>query len=174
MTKKVRNWSLITGVIVFLVVFFVFVLGPLVEKINKVQQKMRASELEVKESLRVQVQKEEIIEEYKKYESYLKQAGISERERIGNFLKELERISQEANLSVISLNPSEVVEEAQSVVYSADFKAEGGMEEVLFFFNKIQESKLLIRVDDFSLSPKDKTATGLKLDVKVGMSLPRN
>lgn len=174
MNKKVRNWSLSAGGIVFLVVFVVFVLEPLIERINKIQQGIRVAELEVKEGLRVQAQKKEIVEEYKKYGHYIKQAGISVREKTGNFLKELERTSQEANLSVISLTPSEILENGQKTHYRADFKAEGDMEEVLFFFNKIQESKLLIKVDKFSLSPKDKTATDLKLDAKIGMSLPRN
>ena len=143
MNKKIRNWGLIAGGIVLIVVFIVFILGPLVEKINRIQKGIKVAELEVKEGLRVQIQKKEIMEEYKKYEPYLKNAGISVRERTGNFLKELERTSQEANLSVNSLTPSEITEDSQKIVYGADFKSEGDMEEILFFFSKIQDDAIL-------------------------------
>ncbi len=173
MNKKLKNIVFGACVVIFVLVFSVFVIMPLTKKIKKVQQDVRLAEAKVRNGLIVQSRKEEIIVEYKKFQSYLTQAGESERQRVGSFLKELERISQEANLSVTSLNPQKVKDQDSSLLYSADLKAEGDIEEILFFFSKIQESKLLVKVDKFSLSPKDRAANILSLDAKIGMSLPQ-
>ncbi len=173
MSKRVRNIVLGLAGLTFIGLLFIFVFKPLMEKINKVQQDIRLAEAEVKRSLGVQSKKEEIIQEYKKYKPYLTQAGITERQRIGTFLKELERTTQEANLSVTSLNPQEVQAQDNSLFYGADLKAEGDIEEILFFFSKIQESKLLVKINKFSLTPKDEAANTLSLDAKIGMSLPK-
>ena len=173
MNKKLKNIAFGVCGIIFLLVFSVFVIRPLTKRIKRVQQDVRLAEAKVRNSLTVQNRKEEIVAEYGKYKLYLTQAGTSERQRVGSFLKELERISQEANLSVTSLNPQKVKDQDNSLLYSADFKAEGDIEEILFFFSKIQESKLLVKVDKFSLSPKDRAANILSLDAKIGMSLPQ-
>jgi len=174
MNKKLRNTVFSIIGIVFVFLLFGFILRPLVKKINKVQQDIRLAEARVRKGLIVQAKKDDIIEEYKRYKFYLNQKGISERQKVGNFLKELERISQEANVSVTSLNPQETKAEDELRFYSADLKAEGDIEEILFFFSKLQESKLLVGVDKFSLSPKDKAANILVLDAKLSMSLPQD
>ena len=173
MNKKLRNIALSLAGLVLVGLLFIFVFKPLIQKIDKVGQSVRLAEAQIKKSLIVQSRKEEIAQEYKKYQPYLSQAGTTERQRLGTFLKELERISQEANLSVTSLNPQEVKIQDESLFYGADLKAEGDIEEILFFFSKIQESKLLVKVDKLSLSPKDKAANILSLDAKIGMSLPQ-
>jgi len=174
MDKKLRNIVLSIVGLIFIGLLFVFVFKPLMEKISKIKQDIRLAEAEVKRSLAVQSRKEEIAQEYKKYQPYLIQAGATERQRIGTFLKELERTTQEANLSVTSLNPQDVQVQDGSLFYGADLKAEGDIEEILFFFSKIQESKLLIEIDKFSLTPKDEAANTLSLDAKIGMFLPQD
>lgn len=171
MSKKLRNTAFSLGGLVFIFLLFGFVLRPLMEKINKVQQDVKLAEARVRKGLTVQAKKDDIIKEYKIYKFYLNQKGISERQKLGNFLKELERISQEANLSITNLNPRDTKTEEEILLYSADLKAEGDIEEILFFFSKVQESKLLVRVDKFSLSPKGKSANLLIFDAKIGMFL---
>ncbi len=171
--KREKNWLLAGGGgIVFVFVFINMVLKPLVDKVQQIQKKLKITEIEVKEALQVQARKDKILEEYNSYQGYLKQEDYSDQEIVGNFLKELEKIAQKSNISVISLSPSEPTEKESYKVYNADLRAEGDIEEVLNFFSAIQESKLLIKIEKFSVSPKDEKAAELKLDAKISMFMP--
>ncbi|RKY41107.1 MAG: hypothetical protein DRP85_07190 [Candidatus Makaraimicrobium thalassicum] len=173
--KKVKKkWILAAGgaaVFMFVLVSMVYI--PLVDKMDEVRRKVKGIELRVKEGLRVQMRKDQIQEDYNKYRIYLKQQDYSDQEIVGNFLKELEQIARESNISVISLGPSEPEKEERDYkIYTASLKAEGDMEQVMNFFNGIRGSKLVMKVERFSLAPKAKDAYELKLSAKISMIIP--
>ena len=169
---KYKSIATVIGAVIIVLLFINFVLKPLVYKITSVQEKIKQAELQLKEGLKVQAQKDEILNAYNRYQEYLKQEDLPEREIVGNFLEELEKIAQQSRVSVISLSPSGVEEKDSFKIYNADFRAEGKMPQLLAFFNKVQQSKLLIKVYELSMSPKDKIALELKLDAKISMIIP--
>jgi len=170
---KSKNRNIIIISLVAIIILAIFVIKPLINKIESIQKNLRFAEVGIKESLQVKTQKIDIENEYLQYEMYLNEAGSSKRERIGNFLKEIERLSQEADISITNLSPLETEEKEGLDAYGADFKSEGGIEDILFFINKIQESKMLIKLDSFSFSPKNDAASILKLNAKIVMVLPQ-
>ncbi len=160
------------GGILFIFMFVNLGLRPLASKIGQIQQEVKIAELKLKEGLSIQMRKDQIIDEYNRLQTYLKQGDYSEQEIVGSFLKELERLTQQSNISVISLSPAEAKERENRKVYNADLRAEGDIEGILNFFNRIQESRLLIKIEKLSLSPKDKDAIELELDTKISMVRP--
>lgn len=170
--KREKNWILIVGGIICIYILFAIVLKPLVDKVKQLRREIKLTEVKLKEGLIVQVRKDRIRKEYDRYQIYLKQENRSEQEIIGNFLKELEKLAQESRLSVISLSPSENTQSENRKVYNADFRAEGNIKGILNFFSNVQKSRLLMKIDKFTVASKDKRSVNLKLNAKISTVIP--
>ncbi len=170
--SKQKNIAFIVGGIIITLLFVNFVIKPLVEKIATLSKQIKLAQAQLKEGLNIQSQKDTILEAYNRYQVYLKQENLSEREIVGNFLEELEKIAQQSRLSVLSLSPSDAESQNDIQIYNADFRAEGKMTQLLDFFNRVQKSRLLIDIKRLTMAPKDKNAIVLKLDAKISMTIP--
>ncbi|MBL7130562.1 MAG: hypothetical protein ISS45_04035 [Candidatus Omnitrophica bacterium] len=161
---------IIIGIVILVLV--VIVLKTLIGKISQLQQEIKITQLEIKEDLKIQVRKDKILKEYDIYQPYLKDQGDDEQKIKSNFLKDLEKIAQNSDISIVSLSPSESSEEETYNIYYADFKGEGAIEDILNFLGKIQESKSLIKIDRLDVSSKGRDTEKLKLDAKISISIP--
>ena len=57
-------------------------------------------------------------------------------------------------------------------MFRAKLRAEATNQEVLTFFSRIEQSQLLIRVEQFSLTPKDDQASTLRLETTISLAVP--
>ena len=109
--------------------------------------------------------------EQKKYAGYFLPAA-SDRELIGKFLKETERIAQEAGVSIIDLTPDHQPSKGLDKLYKAQLKAEATVEQFLNLLYKLQTSRLLIKLERFSITPKDERADAVRLETTISMAVP--
>ena len=110
--------------------------------------------------------------EQKKYAGYFLPVS-PDRELIGKFLKETERIAQEAGVSIIDLTPDyQPSKGLEYKLYKAQFKAEATVEQFLNLLYKLQTSRLLIKLERFSMTPKDERADAVRLETTISMAVP--
>jgi hypothetical protein len=172
--KQKEKIIIASAVTFLLLIIFVFlVLLPLSDKIGMLKTQVKQGELKLKEVLGLQSKKDYILFECNKYAQYLQTSEASDQENDGWLLKEIERLSQNSYLTVVSLAKADIEINKDFKIYNADLKAEGEMAEVLRFFSYIQEENKLLVVRDFTVAPKDEKATSLEFDAKIAMYIPQ-
>lgn len=98
---------------------------------------------------------------------------MEQRQIIEELLKETERIAKDLGVSIISLSPQEPSEQPKEYKkYKADLRMEGSLEQIINFLYKVGNSKLLIKLDRLSFSPKDEQASLLKAETTVSIAVP--
>ncbi len=171
--EKILAYAIGGLIAIFLIEHFLF--SGIRGKSKGVSQQIRIEESRLQAGLDIQKRKDKITAEYKELKPYLeKSEGISDREIFAKFLKEAERVAQEAGVSIVSLSPqNETLDEPEDVKYNADLRAEGSLAQVLGLMDKIQKSTLLIKLDKMSLSSKDEQAGTMKIEAVLSLVVPK-
>jgi hypothetical protein len=160
----------IIGVVVVFFIERVFISG-LRGRLGSLSQKIRLAEGELRKGMEIQETKDQIVADYEKAKPYLEQQKISKKKASAELLKEIESIVRSTEGTVINLSPQEVP--GREDLYKADFRLELSFSQFITFLHKVQESKLFIKVDKLSISPKDKIeAKVLKVEGVISMTLP--
>lgn len=171
--EKLLIYAVAGVILVFLIERFLF--SDIRGKGKVMSQRIKIEESRLQAGLDIQKRKDKITAEYKELKPYLEKAeGISAREIFAKFLKEAEKVAQEAGVSIVSLSPQDEPEdEPEDIKYNADLRAEGNLNQVLSLMNKIQKSDLLIKIDKISMSSKDERASTIKIDAVLSMVAPK-
>ena len=141
-------------------------------KNQTLRRQIAAEEVTLRMGVGIQKRKGTILNEQKKYAAYFLPAA-PERELIAKFLKEAERIAQESGVTIADLTPENQPAKGSSVkTYKAQLKAEATVEQLLSFLSKLHTSRLLMRLERFSVTPKDEQASLLRLETTISMVVP--
>jgi len=158
-------------------VVFIFLLGRFslfnfASKSKGLQQQIKVEEDRLKDALAIQKDKDNILQDYNKYSPYL-DALLSDEENTAQFVKEIEKISQESGVSIINLNPDNKPQQVKEYKkLKADMRLEATAEQIINFLSKIQEDKLLIRLENLTIIPKDEYASGLRVEATISIAIP--
>lgn len=142
-------------------------------KARSLQQQIKLEEADLRASLEMGQKKDTIMDERLEYKDYLvSDKNASEDEEIAAFLKEVETMVSESGLSMVSLTPQSHAEKGNEYKeYDAQLRVEGAAEKIYNFLYRVQNSHLLIRLSQVTVSPKDPQANLLKLDTKISLTL---
>lgn len=136
------------------------------------RQHIASEEIALRTALVTQQRKEAIRTAYQQYAPYFAE-GLTDRELMAEFLKETERIAQDSGVLIVNLSSDNVPSTGRdSTTYKAQLKVEASVQQLVNLLEKIQNSRLLITLDSFSLSPKDKEASSLTLEATIMLSVP--
>ena len=149
-----------------------FSLFNFASKSKGLQQQIKVEEERLKDALAIQKDKDNIMQDYNKYAPYL-DSLLSDEENTAQFVREIEKISQEAGVSIINLNPDNKPQPYKEYKkLKADIRLEATNEQLLNFLSKIQEDKLLIRLENLTIVPKDEYASSLRVEVTITIAIP--
>jgi len=170
---KGKQKILVYTIISILVCLFIgrFIFFSLGVRLKQLKQQTKLAEANLKKGLEMQKQKDMISSDYDKYQAFLIIEKMEQRQIIEELLKEVERIAKDSGASILNLSPQEAAEQAKGR-YNADLRIEANAEQILNFLYKIQESKLLIKLDKISVSPKDEQASTLKAEATISIAVP--
>ncbi|MBI2495106.1 MAG: hypothetical protein HYY59_02430 [Candidatus Omnitrophica bacterium] len=133
------------------------------------RQQTVVEEASLRTQLRIQRQKAFILNEDKTYDRYAL-IPSQDRKAIAKLLREAEQIAKVSGVTVLDLTPEKPSGSSrETTTYQVQLRAEGRIDQLLTLFYKIQTNQFLIRLDRFSLSPKDDQATLLRLDTTITM-----
>lgn len=170
--KREKILIFLVAGIIFIFLANKFLILGLKAKLKKINLQIRLEEEKLRQGLRIQKEKDRIIEEYKKYSEYFK-AESQDREIVAKFLKEIENITQGSGVLVVNMTPENQPEQVQGYKkFRADLRAEAGVEQLFNFLYKIQESKLLIKLDKISIAPKNEEASVLRIETTISIVAP--
>lgn len=142
------------------------------KKMKELSEQIVIQESAVKKGLNIQKSKDVIAREYQEYSKFLIK-DLNDRDITAEFLKEIEKITRDSGLSVVDMAPEEKFAQAKEYKeYKANLRLEGGMEKLLFFLNKVQNSNLLIKLSKLSFISKDERSGILRIDATVSLIVP--
>lgn len=141
-------------------------------KSRTLRQQIVAEEVQLRTSVSLQKQKATILQDQQKYADYFL-PGLPDRELMVTFLKETERLAQESGVAIVDLTPDhQPSKTAGQTTYKAQLKAEAALEPIVNLLYQLQKSRLLLRLDRFSLTPKDEQASAIRLDATISVIVP--
>ena len=160
------------GALLFVFILDKVFLSGMRERLSELNTRIKNEESRLLEGAKIEHKKGQISDEHERYKIFLDIMKEPGKEILTRFLKEAETIVKAAGGSVVSFSPRTDPEiKKDHVKYLADLQIEIDPQQLFKFFFNIEESKLLIKLDSFSLSPKNEQANILKLDSVLSMSV---
>jgi len=175
MLKIKKREKIIFFVVLGIIVLFLMdkiVFSNFRKKMKELNKRIKVQETAIRKGLSIKKSKDRIIQEYKDYAKFLI-TDTQGQDIIARFLKEMEKITQDAGLSVVNLAPEEkLIETPEYKEFRANLRLEGNMEQLINFLKKVQDSALLIKLVKLNLISKDEQASLLRIDVTVSLVVP--
>lgn len=163
--KKQKIIFSVAAGVVLLLFFNKIIVGGIGEKMRSLERRIKLAEARLSRDLQIEKDKDGLVEEYTAYQSYFKYSGREQTQIISDFMRETERLAKETGVSIVALSPRSDPEQLKEAVkYTADFKMEGNLAQVITFMQRISDNKLLIGFERILLAPKDETGLSIKLE----------
>ena len=136
------------------------------------RQRIASEEVNLRMGVAIQGRREAILADQQRYGEFLT-AGASDREAVADLLQELEGIAQRSGVAILNLTPQRRSSKGSDQTgYTAYLKAEAGVEQIFNLLHEIQTSRLLITLDQLTLTPKNDEASTMKIETTVRMVVP--
>lgn len=151
---------------VFLTIVDRLIIAPISSKMTSLDKAIQEEESRIKTNLHILAQKDKIVANSAKYSSFLTNSK-SEEEEITFLLKEIETMSNDASVYLIDLKPMESKSEDLSKKYSVNLNCEGQMEQIIKFMYNIENSKSLLAIERYQITPKSKESSVARCSMTV-------
>ena len=175
-TKIQKNKKVIIAVCLLFFTSFVsekVFFSELRSQSRNISNDIRVEEIRLREDMGLLQVKDRIFADYEQCKSFLKTTELSDKDVKAKLLRETENIVRAAGGSVVNLTPREEAEaEPMFKIYKADIQLEMTFGQLLQFLYNLQNSKLLIKLDQFSVSSNSKTVEKLKIDGVISIAVP--
>ena len=166
----VKKSSLIGLVTVLgLLVFYLFLVQPLWAKLNRVNNQIQNAKVQYAKFTRLFSSKADYSKRFQEYQDYVIQKRSDDAEQT-QFLKQIEQISQElaGRFRVTDTKPRQATKNNFIKTYSVELQVETDDLSLAQFIYRVGTMKELMRVEQYTLAPKERS-TGL-IDVDLVIS----
>lgn len=134
------------------------IISPISDKIRMLDKEIKDKQSAVRKNLRILSYKSRIMEDKNKYQGYLHSVK-SDEEEMTQVLKEIESLSEAAEIYLIDMKPANVQEMGTSKKFSVNLNCEAQMEQLVNFMYSVENSKRLLTIEKFQLAPKSKDSS---------------
>ncbi len=163
--REKQIFYLCVGLAVILILQLV-VFKPLGNKLGDLNQDIQLLEAKLIKGLRQEGQRDQILKNYKTLQAFSKLSG-SDEEVVSEFLREIEKLARESDVSLSDLKPRAVNKRTMYKEYTIDIRAEATMKDTIVFLYRINDSALLLKADKLVFSLKEEGAYVLKVNMLI-------
>lgn len=148
------------------------IVAPITSKIQSLSNQINDKQAVIKRSLRILSQKDRILAEATKYNSYLD--GLkSEDEEMTSILREIEGLANKSSVYLTDLKPAGVKDMGPFKKYFITLNCEAQAEQLVNFFYGIENSDKLLSIDKYQLMPKSSESSIARCTMTISkMTLP--
>jgi len=132
------------------------VLGPIYSRMSLMDAEIEAKKETIKRNLRITSFRDSIVGEYTGYKNYLDSADKVREEIIGDLLKKIEVIAGEHKISILNIQPGDIIENPVFQEYKTTLQCEGTFADTLAFMRDLENSEFLFKIPKYSMIPKSK------------------
>lgn len=135
-------------------------------KMKELDTQIAAREAEIRKDLRIIAQKRRIEIQHVNYKPYLGTMS-TENEEFTAFLKEVDTLARDNSIYVVDLKPTGTKEIGGAKQYLINLNIEAGMPSLVKFMYGVEDSKKLMTVEKYQLSPKSKDSATAKCSMLI-------
>ncbi len=161
----------------YTVIFFVsfafldrLVIRPVESKFKQLNDEILIQRKLLGKNLRNLAQKEAVLREYKKFETYSKTSS-SDEEEMAKFLREIERYASRCAVYIVDIKPQPVMNIDFYKKCVVEIEAEAGMEALIKFIYQIESSNKLLKVERLQLTSAKTTPSTIKANAVITKTL---
>jgi Tfp pilus assembly protein PilO len=144
--------------VICVILLWRLVVDPVFSKISSLDKDIRAKETQIKNDLRLLAYKDRILSAKTKYASFLSMAQ-SEEEETASLLKEIEGMADKSSVYLIDMKPGGLKEAGGAKKYLVNLNCEAQVEQIIDFMYNVENSKKLLSVEKFQMTPKSKESS---------------
>jgi len=156
LSQKEKNILYIACGFVCLALFDRMIVGPILRETSFLQEKIDSQTTSIKRNLMILNYKDNILDKYVMFGKYFAKEDMTQEERIAELLNEVEELADRSNIALTNINPVNVEEKGEQLVYRLTVECMGTMSDFVDFIYGVDGSQKLMRVISFSLNPKDR------------------
>ena len=153
--------------VVILVAADQLVLSPILKSFRSLNQQIHDTETHIKRSIRLLSQKGKMMKEAESYATY----AVSSKSSEGGvlvLLKKVQELASEASVNLLYSKPG-AGETKERNIYRVSLECEGQMDQLISFFYSIENTKLLLRIEKYTLQPTAKGSSVVKCAATISM-----
>ena len=170
MSKREKILFYGASLVVLLVVSDRIVIRPIFSAFRAMNEQARDLKIQIKRSLKILAEKDQIETEIKRYAEYMVKPKSAEEETIG-LLKYVEGLANEAGVNLLYVKPAGEKSEGREKKFYVTLECEAQMAQLLTFFYKVESSKLILKVERFSIQPVSQESSVIKSGVTIAKTV---
>ena len=168
--KAKMKW---TGLVIAIVIVDAIVVRPVSAHLSRLDEAIKVQEQVIPKRLLILRHKDKIIRDYHSWKAFMTDPAITQEEEIARFLREIERVSKEANLFISNINPVKVENKSDTVYdLSVDIEGKGAMDQLRRFMKILESANAAMRIGTFNFKPQSKESEDIKYSftlIKIGV-----
>ena len=142
-------------------------LGPVLDKLKGIDEKIKEQENSINRDNRFLSYKDKIVKESQVFDKFITQNVADDDVVNATFLSTIEKLATQSKVNLIKSTPSEAKKEKKYLQYYANLDCIGALSDVVSFMHVINSSDDLLNVVKFNMTPKRGTLD----EVNVSMSI---
>lgn len=167
LNNKEKILVAVIGVLLTLVGFKVFVLGPTFDKMSIYSQEIEQDKVAIRKYMALGHNRTEILKVQKQIEGYLCLKG-SDENKSAMVASKIEAEARRSNLQIWDINSTGMTKVKGGVTfYRINLSAEGQLKNFLDFISGIEGANILLRIEKVALAVKEETMGLLKIDAVI-------
>ncbi|MFA6600053.1 MAG: hypothetical protein WC352_05690 [Candidatus Omnitrophota bacterium] len=170
MSKREKLILIVTATFVAIFLLDQVIIGPVYRTLRSVDRKIIDLEANIKQSIRLLGQKEQMMKEAEYYADFAHSAKSSEEGTLV-LLKHIQEIASQVSVNLLYVKPAGGgPENKESNIYRVNLECEGQMDQIVNFFYAIENSKMLMQLEKFSLQPVAKGSSVIRCSATVALT----
>ncbi len=150
--KKILGWVI---TLLMVVLGYHGVWRPLTAKLGGLDDEIFAMQLKIRKARTLLRQRDEVLEEAKKYPNLSRMEAGSDEEEIARLLNFIEQTARKLGVSLSDVKPQAVQSDKMSKRYLVELNAESGLHELAEFVYDLEHSTELLKIEQVNTGPKD-------------------
>ena len=128
---------------------------PMTAKIGDLDDEIFSLQLKIRKAKTLLRQKDEVLEESKKYPNLGRMNAGSDEEEIARLLNFIEQTARKLGVSLSDVKPQAVQSDKMSKRYLVELNAESGLKELASFVYGLEHSPEILKIEQVNTGPKD-------------------
>lgn len=163
-----RERTILYGVVFFvsLTILDRLIVSPIASKLQSLDKETKERESNIRKNLRILAQKDRILAESSKYDSFFSSAKTEEEETTV-LLKDIENLANKNSVYLIDLKPAGSKDIGPSRKFMVTLNCEAQVEQLTSFMYAIENSDKLLTIEKYQISPKSKESSVARCSMSI-------
>ena len=167
LSEKERKIFYITAIVVCLAMLDRLFLNPVMSRLKVLDTKIEEEKIAIMRDRRILSYEPKIKKESDVFSKYFSASVPDDDVVNADFLRLVEKLASQANVSLVKSNPSHVNKGEQLNEYFASVDCNGKLQDVMSFMHTVNTTEELLKVTEFNMTPQ----RGQDNTVKVSMTV---